>query len=263
VVVLWPSAVLAQGCVERAVITSGADVYELPPRFVTGVGWQGNRIAALSGNTQVYICKRQTVDFGFSTKVWLQVAFIDKGWRYGWVLEDNIRPWQSRLPGQELESAWSWVAEAFAVDSAAVNATESAPWTLKAAPPPPPPPPLEGVAAQHSVTWRELRTLYGPLFLAMLLGMVAKTLVDYLDGSGDPDTLREHSRNGLVAMLVSPIVFLGFLTAGQFSTSTQTFLVLSLLAFQNGFFWQTVLKRDAGSKSSSDRRGATVSSPVE
>ncbi len=46
------------------------------------------------------------------------------------------------------------------------------------------------------------------------------------------------------AVLVSPIVFLGFLTAGQFGSSKQTFLLLSLLAFQNGFFWQTVLKRD-------------------
>jgi hypothetical protein len=107
----------------------------------------------------------------------------------------------------------------------------------------------------------ELWTLYGPLFLAMLLGMTAKGLVDYLDASGDTSTLWEHSRNAFVAVLVSPIVFLGFLTAGQFSTSTQTFLVLSLLAFQNGFFWQSVLKREGRRRSSGDKPAAAPTSP--
>ena len=49
--------------------------------------------------------------------------------------------------------------------------------------------------------------------------------------------------SGAMAIVVSPIVFLGFITAGQFNSSSQTFLVLALFAFQNGFFWQTVLKR--------------------
>ena len=83
----------------------------------------------------------------------------------------------------------------------------------------------------------------------MLFGMIAKAVVDYLDAPGSKHALREHSRNALVAVLVSPIVFLGFLTAGQFSASTQTFIVLWLLAFQNGFFWQTVLKREREGKS--------------
>jgi len=41
------------------------------------------------------------------------------------------------------------------------------------------------------------------------------------------------------------IPFLGLLSAGQFSGEKQTFIVLTLLAFQNGFFWQTVLKRES------------------
>jgi hypothetical protein len=94
------------------------------------------------------------------------------------------------------------------------------------------------------VSLGDLAVLYAPLFVAMLLGMVAKAVVDWLD-TPSMAALKEHGRNALIAILVSPIVFLGFLNAGEFSTSTQTFVVLWLLAFQNGFFWQTVLKRDS------------------
>jgi hypothetical protein len=89
----------------------------------------------------------------------------------------------------------------------------------------------------------DLGMLYWPLFVAMLLGMIAKAGVDLLDAP-DKSLKKEHLRNAVVAVLVSPIVFLGFLSAGQFSASPQTFIVLWLLAFQNGFFWQTVLKRN-------------------
>ena len=82
----------------------------------------------------------------------------------------------------------------------------------------------------------------------MVLGMLAKAVVDWLDEPGW-SSIRPHVRSGLIALLVSPIVFLGFLNAGQFSVSTQAFLVLMLLAFQNGFFWQTVLKRADPDKS--------------
>jgi hypothetical protein len=95
-----------------------------------------------------------------------------------------------------------------------------------------------------SATLDDLFTLYGPLFIAMLFGMIAKATVDWLDAS-DNSVLRQHVRNAFTAFLVSPIVFLGFLSAGEFSTSRQTFIILCLLAFQNGFFWQTVLKKDS------------------
>lgn len=82
-----------------------------------------------------------------------------------------------------------------------------------------------------------------PLFVAMLLGMIVKAGVDLLDAP-DKSLKKDPLRNAVVAVLVSPIVFLGFLNVGQFSASPQTFIVLWLLAFQNGFFWQTVLKRN-------------------
>ena len=91
----------------------------------------------------------------------------------------------------------------------------------------------------------------------MLFGMMAKATVDCLDAS-DSSVLWYHLRNALTAFLVSPIVFLGFLNAGEFSTSRQTFIVLCLLAFQNGFFWQTVLKKDSSRPQSSAMPAAVV-----
>lgn len=94
----------------------------------------------------------------------------------------------------------------------------------------------------ESASLSEQIVLYGPLFLAMLLGMLAKALFDLLDDT--KPSWREHLRHGAMAIVISPVVFLGFITAGQFNSSSQTFLVLALFAFQNGFFWQTVLKRN-------------------
>ena len=256
VIFLSPCVLLAQGCDRKAVMTSAADVYERPARYATGLGWQGNRIAALSANTKVYICSQQSVDFGFFSKVWFQIAYrLDGQWRYGWVLEDTIKEWHGWLRGQEVEGFRSWIAPALAAETPGAVGQEQGKWNLPPAPPPRgdvglPSSPVEPGAA----TWHDLWVLYAPLFLAMLFGMIAKAVVDYLDAPGSKHALREHSRNALVAVLVSPIVFLGFLTAGQFSVSTQTFIVLWLLAFQNGFFWQTVLKREGERKSASDQR---------
>jgi hypothetical protein len=248
VMLLCPSFASAQRCSQKAIITSTADLYERPPRFTTGVGWQGNRIAVLSPNTQVYICSSKSVDFGFSSKVWDEVAFLsDRRWQYGWVLEDNITPWHGGLRRGDL-GGWS-AGMALAAEVPAPPAGEASQWSLGDTPPPAPAPPsASGLASSgveaSSVTFGDLGVLYAPLFVAMLLGMIAKAFVDYLDAVDTRRALKEQTRNGLVAVLVSPIVFLGFLTAGQFGSSKQTFLVLSLLAFQNGFFWQTVLKRD-------------------
>ena len=120
-------------------------------------------------------------------------------------------------------------------------------WTIPNRPPKAPPSKVKETVSVNDtiglIAWGDLITLYTPLFVAMLIGMIAKAIVDYLD-AWDRTALFVHLRNGITAVLVSPIVFLGFLTAGQFSTSKQTFIVLWLLAFQNGFFWQTVLKKE-------------------
>lgn len=212
---------------------------------MTGRGWQGNRIAYLNSNTQVYKCKReQPIEFGFSSVVWVQIAFLDSNqWKYGWILQGNIKPW-GMLNDIELYPNPSLIAVAMAVEQGSNN------WTLGEPPPAPASQSVSNLAPTgdntSSASLSEQLKLYGPLFVAMLIGMIAKGMVDWLDTS-DSAVLKMHLRNACVALFVSPIVFLGFLSAGQFSTSNQTFLVLCLLAFQNGFFWQTVLKRNVSS----------------
>jgi hypothetical protein len=229
-------------------IQQDTDVYKQVPRFVTGSGWQGERLTRLSKNTQVYICGEQSAAFGFSTKTWVQIAYVSgaNAWQYGWVLKDNTASLNSSLRETDAIARYSLIAVALAADSPA-GGKEKPAWALG---PPPPVPALQSeeksaslAREPSSASLSDLGELYWPLFIAMLFGMLAKAGVDWLDSS-DKVLVKQHVRNAVVSILVSPIVFLGFLSAGQFSTSTQTFVVLCLLAFQNGFFWQTVLKRN-------------------
>lgn len=235
----------AQKCDQRGVVASATDVYERVPQFVTGRGWQGNRIASLPPSTQVYVCAERSADFGLSSKVWLQIAFKNsrggKGeWAYGWILKEAVT-------AARIEPGYSLFRVAFADDAPAGG--RKVEWDLGAPPPAPPAADSgQGVQGGGSTSLGDLTVLYAPLFIAMLLGMVAKTAVDCLDSANRKGALIEHIRNGSIAILVSPIVFLGFLQAGEFGASTQAFLVLWLLAFQNGFFWQTVLKRNVADK---------------
>lgn len=242
---LLPSESIAQEkCDKKGKIEQGADVYKQVPRYVTGSGWIGERVTRLNKDTQVYICGEQNASFGLSTKTWVQIAYrsVDK-WAYGWVLNDAVSYVTGSLREREPRSGFSMVAVALAADKPA-NDPGQTEWTLG------PPPSLPAPMSEDSSAGKEpgqaslsdLGQLYWPLFVAMVLGMAAKAMVDLLDSS-DKALVRQHVKNAVVSILVSPIVFLGFLTAGQFSTSTQTFIVLCLLAFQNGFFWQTVLKR--------------------
>jgi hypothetical protein len=49
-------------------------------------------------------------------------------------------------------------------------------------------------------------------------------------------------RETMVPLLVSPMVFLGFMQSASLKISGNGgFIVLLCLAFQSGFFWQTVL----------------------
>ena len=256
---LLPSVSLTQQtCERRGKIIQDADVYEQIPKYVTGSGWQGHRVMMLRSNTQVYICGEQSVDFGFSTKVWVQIAY-EKGngkWQYGWIFHEKIQFLSGRLHEIDPTIRYSLIGTAFA-DEPAVSSPNKTEWKLG----PPPPVPTsqdEGTAASSTkepspTTLSDLGVLYWPLFAAMLLGMGAKAGVDLIDAS-DKSLKKEHLRNAVVAFLVSPIVFLGFLSAGQFSASPQTFVVLWLLAFQNGFFWQTILKRNVNNTQQTNKQ---------
>ncbi|HZF26382.1 MAG TPA: hypothetical protein VEZ88_08980 [Steroidobacteraceae bacterium] len=191
------------------------------------------------------MCREISVEFGFSTRTWVQIGYplAAGGWRYGWIPKDTLRM-AMRTDGPRL------LYGLFALIPSA-HADETSTAEQRWGPPPPLPTDSQNGAAMQgsraSLSWADLSALYGPLFIAMLIGMIIKVAVDLVDAWGQPapqgSRLRSHLRNGAIAILVSPIVFLGFLNAGEFSGARQTFLVLALLAFQNGFFWQTVLKK--------------------
>jgi hypothetical protein len=80
----------------------------------------------------------------------------------------------------------------------------------------------------------------------MLIGMSAKVIFDIVD-SWDKKKIKQHLRKGLIAIVVSPIVFLMLIQSAEFGMQGQRgFIILLLFAFQNGFFWQTVFKRERG-----------------
>lgn len=267
----------AQTCAQKAELLSSTEVYRDLPRYVTGLGWQGARADRLPTNSVVWICQDRAVDFGFSSKTWTQIGYraprATDPWRFGWILKEQWRP-APRNPARQSHADGgiqlaAYPAKQIGTNSAPakVTPTEAQPaLPPDAAPDAPPdtppnlppatdnadtPPTLPAAKSSpgtvldtppESASLSEQIVLYGPLFLAMLLGMLAKALFDLLDDT--KPSWREHLRHGAMAIVISPIVFLGFITAGQFNSSSQTFLVLALFAFQNGFFWQTVLKRN-------------------
>lgn len=249
----------AQTCAQKAELLSSAEVYRDLPRYVTGLGWQGARTDRLPTNSVVWICQDRAVDFGFSSKTWTQIGYrpplATDPWRFGWILKEQWRP-ASRNPAGQSHADGGIQLAAYPANQAGTNSTpaEAPPELPPDAPaelPSDTPPTLPAAKSSpgtvldtppESASLSEQIVLYGPLFLAMLLGMLAKALFDLLDDT--KPSWREHLRHGAMAIVISPIVFLGFITAGQFNSSSQTFLVLALFAFQNGFFWQTVLKRN-------------------
>lgn len=245
----WSLAAAAQQCKDKKTLNVAADVFDAVPRFVTGQGWQGNVVARLPAGTVVYVCSEQKTQFGLTMKTWSQIAYKSARGNvaYGWVLKEIF----AALSFDETFLArLSPITLARAAESA--SADSAVPWPPDGAPPQPPPQPprtptMTSADASPQTMISDLAVLYGPLFLVMVLGMLAKAVVDWLDQPGRASVM-PHVRSGMIAILVSPIVFLGFLNAGQFSVSTQAYLVLMLLAFQNGFFWQTVLKRGDASK---------------
>ena len=252
IVLAWPGLVLAQRCETRAVISVDTDVYESLPRFVTGRGWQGTVKARLAAGTPVFVCWEQATQFGLTTKAWRQIAFRSSRntTEYGWVMKDFTRQGALERGAPSLLAALSPLGAAWA--ETPPPREPDIKWSAQDPPPQPPAASTPAVNAVPEDMLHELIVLYGPLFLAMVLGMVSKATADWLDKPVRSSVTR-HVRSGMIAVLVSPIVFLGFLNAGQFSVNTQTYLVLLLLAFQNGFFWQTVLRRTEAVRGAEDK----------
>ena len=84
-------------------------------------------------------------------------------------------------------------------------------------------------------------------FVVIIVGMIAKVVFDQIDKASALE-LREllDWRKCIKALIVSPLVFGTFLAIANFENLDQTQVIVILLsAFQNGFFWQTVLSTGA------------------
>lgn len=90
----------------------------------------------------------------------------------------------------------------------------------------------------------------GYIVAAMVLGLIASHIFQRASAAADGtfhigQTIKDMPRVGRfwAALAVSPMVFLGVLTG---IGDTDLTFAHYLLAFQNGFFWETVIGRPAG-----------------
>ena len=90
----------------------------------------------------------------------------------------------------------------------------------------------KGPEAFKGISWFDMA-----LYFVMIAGMMAKYLFDAI---GDTDDINFQKWQFLKPILISPIVFGVIYSAIDQATSG---LLLFIFSFQNGFFWQTVLKK--------------------
>ena len=190
------------------------------PKFSTAQGWvSGQVMARLPKGTPILICEERRVGFIGGQKLWLRIQFGQgqEGWTFG---EGTVT---SALGGQGLlprAVSFLWPQEAYAQETPGV------------------PPDTNPVAWQFYVL----------VFGGVCLGMAAKALFDLLEHGRL--SLRLYGRKTLSSLLVAPMVLQGILQYGDLGIQGSTGLFAFLgMAFQNGFFWQTVLvKAGKGAK---------------
>jgi len=79
----------------------------------------------------------------------------------------------------------------------------------------------------------------GFLFIVMLIGMASKYIFDELD----KEEFKFNIRKFIKPMFVSPMVFMGVIS--QLNEVAMSGFIVYAFAFQNGFFWQSVLEKKA------------------
>lgn len=224
VLLLFSFPTNAQVCsgAKPATINAATDVYEYPPTFSTGSGYARSKIiTTLQPHTSVFVCADRSVGVVFDKQTWVQIEFDDG--KTGWVYAAAVSIAGVNIPDDKK-----------ALDVLSVFITTAHAESTQAAPMAPP------KASPAPSLW----PIYILMFFAVCIGMAAKALFDWLQQNGAID--QNYKRETLKAWLVSPIVFTGVLQAGDFSLETATkFALLLCWAFQNGFFWQTVLVKSA------------------
>jgi hypothetical protein len=203
-------------CTKSAVTKAPTIVYDRAPVFSSGSGWQmGNEITKLPANTRIKVCEEVTVGLFINKKKWFRIEF-DNG-RSGWVFSGQLNT--SAAPVSNSGYFGAIFISAAHADPVAENDSAT------------------GIPGFNN--W----LLLGVAFFFVITGMVGKVVFDELD-SGKSPSFRStvNIKKCLKALIVAPIVFVTFLNVGDFSFQTEMAVIIFLcLAFQNGFFWQTVL----------------------
>jgi hypothetical protein len=214
---LLPGEALAQ-CNQPARTMKETTVYNRAPTFSTGSGWRvGTRMATLPAGTSVMICERIEVGLFFDKKQWCRIQY--EGNKTGWVyMGDVIATSNYTPPPTIMHASYLSTVSAVADDMD----------------------PNDSSALPSRTTFH----LYVLSFLAVVLGIFGKVAYDELDTG--PEVSARHyfnARKCFKAMLIAPVIYLGFLFVVDFSTpgELKTIMVAMCLAFQNGFFWQTTL----------------------
>ncbi len=239
VVALPPGNTAAQECRRAGTLTAPLEVFDRPPTFSTAQGTtQGTRIAVLGRDSTIYLCRQITVGFGVATSTWSQISYYTpSGWKFGWALAENIKL-GARRETIRIVVAFGSVAEA-AAESLPTPVVAPAPPENALPPPPPAPPGSVTPAGKFSVEVQ----LWTYLLIALVLGIFGQTVIDIMGRSGEVSQ-REIWRRALTALIYAPIVFLALLQTTELDIATnKQLLVIVLLAFQSGFFWQKVFER--------------------
>jgi hypothetical protein len=224
------TAIAQNTCEKPGTLIRETALYDHPPQFRTGGGWQyGKKLATVKAGEKIWICEEKAIGFAFSTQHWLQIGYRKgNSWFYGWVYGADVKFNTAFGAPHDREPAFSFFASVYAQEPP----VESAPA------PRPPLQPIPDSPPAPLVLWPTALDLF--TFLAMVVGMAAKSVVDLLD-SWSTAELRAEIRKAIIPLFVSPIVYLSLIKSADFNiTSNREFLTLMFLAFQNGFFWQTV-----------------------
>jgi len=232
--VLWWSgfvipAPAQAGCDKPGRVIQETVLYDQPAQFRTSGGWiYGRNLGTVKKGEAIWVCDERNVGFAFSSQRWVQIGYYKtNSWAYGWVKAEDVN----------LGTAWSPAERGpgfFFLSTAHAQEPDVA-TTRSSGPPSPPPSDKPAPMLDFGLT-----TLDGYAFFAMVIGMSAKVVVGFLSNWGKAKVGQEL-RTALIALVFSPIVYLSLVKVADFNiTSNREFLVLMLLAFQNGFFWQSI-----------------------
>jgi len=196
-------------------------VYEGPPIFSTAQGWVLAKIVTtLPAHTSIVVCQEQSIGLILSRQKWLQIEF--GGGNPGWISAASVS--YAGMTSIDRSSAHGILD--LVIATAQAQSTDVPPAT-----------------SQAPASW----PIYLILFLAICGGMSAKGAFDWMQQDGALG--KSYRRETIRAWLVSPIVFASVLQVGDFSVQTTTkFALFVCWAFQNGFFWQTILVKAGQAK---------------